>query len=52
MMIESRGRPLVAAGCLMEVERQAALGAYTRWMQEPGATLTVHEACVVARRAR
>lgn len=52
MMIASRGRPLVAAGYLTEAERQAALGAYTRWMQEPGASLTVHEACVVARRAR
>jgi len=50
MMIESRGRQIVAAGHLGEAERQAALSAYTEWMKEPGAAQTIHEACVVARR--
>jgi ubiquinone/menaquinone biosynthesis C-methylase UbiE len=50
MVIESRGRQIVAAGYLTEAERQAALDAYTEWMQEPGAAQTIHEACVVARR--
>ena len=51
MLIESRGRQIVRAGYLTEAERQAALGAYTEWMKEPGAVQTIHEACVVARRS-
>src|SRR5262249_9482753 len=50
MVIDSRGRQMVAAGCLGETERREAFEAYTRWMQEPGATQTAHEACAVARR--
>jgi ubiquinone/menaquinone biosynthesis C-methylase UbiE len=49
MMIEGRGREMVATGHLTEAERQAAFRAYTRWMQEPGVTQTIHEACVLAR---
>jgi ubiquinone/menaquinone biosynthesis C-methylase UbiE len=50
MVIESRGRQMVAAGHLAESDRRAALAAFTEWMQEPGATQTVYEACLVARR--
>jgi len=52
MVIDSRGRQMVTAGCLGETERREAFEAYTRWMQEPGATQTAHEACAVARRPR
>ena len=50
MVIESRGRQMVAAQDLSEAERTAALDAYTEWMQQPGAAQTLHESCVVARR--
>jgi SAM-dependent methyltransferase len=50
MVIESRGTQVVAAGHVDEGERRAALDAYTEWMAEPGAVLTLHETCVVARR--
>jgi len=49
LVIESRGRQMVEAGHLAEPERQAALEAYTDWMQAPDATQTLHEAAVVAR---
>jgi SAM-dependent methyltransferase len=49
MVIESRGRQMVAAGQLTEGQRQAALDDYTDWMQTPGATQTLHESAVVAR---
>ena len=48
LVIESRGRQMVAAGHLGEAERRAALEAYTGWMQQPGATQTLHQAAVVA----
>lgn len=50
LVIESRGRQMVAAGHLGEAGRRAALDAYTEWMQEAGAVQTIHEGCVVARR--
>lgn len=50
MMAESRGRQMVAAGLLGEADRRAAFEDYTRWMQQPGATHTWHEACLAARR--
>ena len=50
MVIESRGRQMVHAGHLTEAERRAALAAYTRWMQEPSAIMTLHETSMVARR--
>jgi SAM-dependent methyltransferase len=50
MVIESRGRQMVAAGHLTESERREALDGFTEWMQEPDAVQTVHEACLVARR--
>ena len=50
MMIESRGREMVAAGYLAERERQDALDGFTEWMRRPHAVQTVHEACLVARR--
>jgi len=50
MVIDSRGRQMVAAGALSEAERRAALDAYTEWMQMPNATYTSHESCLVARR--
>ncbi len=50
MMIESRGPHLVRAGHLTESQRASALAAYTAWMQEPDAALTLHETSVVARR--
>jgi len=52
MMIESRGPHLVHAGYLAESQRASALTAYTAWMQEPDAALTLHETSVVARRRR
>lgn len=48
LVIESRGRQMVAGGHLDESERRAALDAYTGWMQEPGAAQTLHQAAVVA----
>ncbi len=51
MVIESRGRQMVAAGHLAETERRDALDAFTEWMKDPAATQTVHEACIVARRS-
>jgi SAM-dependent methyltransferase len=50
MMIEGRGRQMVAAGYLAERDRREALDAFTEWMQTPNATQTVHETCIVARR--
>jgi ubiquinone/menaquinone biosynthesis C-methylase UbiE len=50
MVIESRGRQMVAASHLTEPEREAAFAAYTEWMKSEGATHTVHEACVIGRR--
>jgi ubiquinone/menaquinone biosynthesis C-methylase UbiE len=50
MVIESRGRQMVHAGYLTEAERGAALSAYTRWMQEPSAIMTLRETSMVARR--
>jgi hypothetical protein len=50
MMIEGRGRQMVAAGYLSETERREALDAFTEWMQDGNATQTVHETCIVARR--
>lgn len=50
MVIESRGRQMVAAGHLAESERRDALEAFTEWMKEPDAVQTMHEACIVARR--
>ncbi len=50
MLIESRGRQMVAAGHLAETERRDAFEAFTEWMTTPDATQTVHEACIVARR--
>jgi len=50
MMIESRGRQMVAAGYLAEKDRREALGAFAEWMQDKNATHTVHETSIVARR--
>jgi hypothetical protein len=50
MVIESRGRQMVVAGQLTEVERRAAFDAFTDWMKQPDAAQTVHEACIVSRR--
>jgi ubiquinone/menaquinone biosynthesis C-methylase UbiE len=51
LTVDSRGRQMVAAGHLDERERQVALAEYTEWMQTAGAALTLHEACVIGRRA-
>jgi len=48
LVIESRGRQMVAAGHLSEPDRRAALDAYTGWMQSPHAVQTLHQAAVVA----
>ena len=48
LVMESRGRQMVAAGHLAEAERRAALDAYTGWMQEPDAVQTLHQAAIVA----
>ena len=48
LVMESRGRQMVAAGHLAEAERRAALEAYTRWMQETDAAQTLHQAAIVA----
>ncbi len=50
MLIEGRGRQMVAAGHLRETERRGALDGYTGWMQDPDAALTVYETCILARR--
>jgi len=50
MLIEGRGRQMVAAGHLREAERREALDAYTGWMQDPHAVQTVHETCILTRR--
>jgi ubiquinone/menaquinone biosynthesis C-methylase UbiE len=50
MVIESRGRQMVAAGHLMEGQRHEAFEAFTAWMIQTRVTQTLHEACVVARR--
>jgi len=50
MVIESRGRQMVADGRLAECERRDALDSFTRWMREPHAVQFVHEACLVAHR--
>jgi hypothetical protein len=49
-VLESRGRQMVHAGYLTEAERGAALSAYTGWMQEPSAVMTLRETSMVARR--
>jgi ubiquinone/menaquinone biosynthesis C-methylase UbiE len=51
MVIESRGRQMVAALAITENEREAAFHAFTEWMKGPDAIQTVDEACLVARRA-
>lgn len=50
MVIESRGRQMVAASHLTEAEREAAFAAYTEWMKGARASHTLHEACVLGRR--
>jgi len=50
MVIESRGRQMVAGGHLRESERREALDAFTEWMQGSDAVQIVHEACIVGRR--
>jgi ubiquinone/menaquinone biosynthesis C-methylase UbiE len=50
LMIDSRGRQIIAAGHLREAERRAALDAYTEWMMHRHAAHTIYETCVVARR--
>jgi len=50
MVIEDRGRQMVRGGYLAEAEREAALSAYTQWMQGAGAIMTLCETSVVARR--
>jgi SAM-dependent methyltransferase len=50
MVIDSRGRQMVAAGYLGERDRRAAFDDFTEWMQRPDAGQTIHECCVVARR--
>jgi len=50
LVMESRGRQMVAASHLAEAERRAALEAYTRWMQEPDAVQTLHQTAIVATR--
>ncbi|PWU19147.1 MAG: ubiquinone biosynthesis methyltransferase UbiE [Candidatus Rokuibacteriota bacterium] len=50
LVIESRGRQMVAAGYITEPDRRAALDAFTDWMREEDASQTVHEACIVAHR--
>jgi ubiquinone/menaquinone biosynthesis C-methylase UbiE len=50
MVIESRGRQMVAASHLTEPEREAAFATYTEWMKGGRATHTVHEACALGRR--
>lgn len=50
MIIESRGRQMVATGHLAESERLDALDAFTDWMKEPTVAQTLYEACLVARR--
>ena len=50
MVIESRGRQMVHAGYLTEAERGAALSAYTQWMQEPTAIMTLRETSMICRR--
>jgi ubiquinone/menaquinone biosynthesis C-methylase UbiE len=47
---DSRGRQMVEAGWLTEAGREAAVAAYTVWMQTPGVSLTLHEACILGRR--
>ena len=44
------GRQMVAAHALREAERQAAVDAFTDWMQRPDAVQTIHEAAVLGRR--
>jgi hypothetical protein len=41
---------MVHARYLTEAERGAALSAYTQWMQEPSATMTLRETSMIARR--
>lgn len=50
LVAESRGRQMVAAHALREAERQAAVDAFTDWMQRPDAVQTIHEAAVLGRR--
>jgi SAM-dependent methyltransferase len=50
LLAESRGRQMVAAGYLAEIERRRAFDAFTEWMTAPASRQTVHEGCVVARR--
>jgi hypothetical protein len=41
---------MVQAGHLTEAERGAALAAYTQWMQDPTAVMTLRETSIIARR--
>jgi hypothetical protein len=51
MVLDGRGRQVVAAGLLTEAERRAALADYTAWMQRPHAAIATCEGCAVARRS-
>ncbi len=46
LVVDSRGRQMVAAGFLGEKEREDAFVAYTEWMQKPGVGQTLHESTV------
>ena len=46
LVVDSRGRQMVAAGLLDEGEREEAFVAYTGWLQTPDAAQTMHEASV------
>ena len=52
MVIDSRGRQMVAAGYLTEAERRSAQDAFTEWMTAPDASQTLSEGCAVGRRPR
>jgi hypothetical protein len=50
MLIDSRGRQMVAAGYISEAGRREALDAFTAWMQRRDAVQTIRETCLVGRR--
>lgn len=52
MVIDSRGRQMVASSHLAEDERLAAFDAYTEWMQRPDSSQTIFEGCVAGRAPR